>query len=459
MSHPGGRRGAPSVPRWFTPLAVFVLALACYVPSASGFYANWDAYASSLSAWRIATTGQPWMDGVDFDALTGLRDPSVWQSEVDGHVVTTRMYGPILAAVPFYLGASPEETSFSIFRGGVAAATFVAAAVTLLFLAVRRHVGETTALVGVAVFAFATPAWSVAANALWTHPMTMFGLAGAAWATGRDRWWLAGAFLGVGMTARPHLGLVAAVLGLGLAWARRRPGIAVALAVPTVAALVLLGAWNRYVFGSWNPLGAYAGRAPAAAVSDLDEQINQVENVAGFLVSPDRGLFVWTPILLLMLPAVVRSWRGLPDWSRWLLTGGVAYSVLQLGLNYYGGADGFYGYRLALELLVCMTPAFILSIPAMGVWARRIAPLVVALQFAAIAPGALFETFYVSSYDVWVDNSFWSALRHHPAVIGGFTVLCLAVGGYASWRQVRAGGRRTPEPARPRAAPGTGRRR
>ena len=121
------------------------------------------------------------------------------------------------------------------------------------------------------------------------------------------------------------------------------------------------------------------------------------------------------------------------------MAGGLAYSVLQLGLNYYGGADGFYGYRLALELLVCLTPAYILSSRAIGHRVRRWVPIVVALQFAAIAPGAVFETFYISSYDVWVDNSFWFALRSHPGIIGGFALVCLAVGGYVSWRLAPAG--------------------
>lgn len=409
-----------------------------FVPTASDYSANWDAYASSLSAWRIATTGKPWMEGVDFADLSGIKDGSVWTSEINGHLVTTRMFGPILAAVPFYwVKAYPDEASFSIFRGGIAAAVMIAAAVVFLFQSVRRRVGDVKALAGAAVFGFTTPAWSVGANALWTHPMTMFGLAGAALAASRDRWWLAGLSLGVGMWARPHVAVVAAVMGLGMSWSRRKPDIAVALGVPTTLSLVLLGAWNKYVFDSWNPLGSYASHRISSSVPDSGRPINQLENVAGFLLSPDRGLFVWTPLLLLLLPAVCRSWRTLPHWSRWLVWGGLAYTAVQLGQNYYGGADYFYGYRYALELLVCVTPVYILSLDAAGAWARRIAPVVVALQFAMIAPGAVFETFYLSATDVWRDNSYWYALRHVPMLFGPFTLICLLVGVYASHRLMR----------------------
>ncbi len=435
MSHNEGLRTDAAAPRWFAPLALFVAALALFIPTASGYYANWDPWASSVSAWRIANTGQPWMEGVDFDQLTGVKDPTVWQSEVNGHLVTTRMYGPILAAVPFYwVAAHSDEAGFSIYRGGMTAAVFVAASVVLLFLSMRRRVGDTRALVGAAVFGFTTPAWSVGANALWTHPMTMFGLAGAAWATSRDRWWLAGLFLGVGIWARPHIALVAAIIGLGMAWSRRKPTIAVALGVPTALSLVALGAWNNYVFGSWNPLGAYAGHQVTATVPTLGEKINQLENVAGFLFAPDRGLLVWTPVVLVLLPVVIRAWRTVPDWSRWLAVGGVAYVALQLALNYFGGADGFYGYRHGLELLVCITPLYTFSLGAAGMRTLRAATVVAFLQLAIIWPGAVFESFYVNADDVWTDNSFWYALRHHPVFFGCSTALCLLVGVYAARR-------------------------
>ena len=414
---------------------LFVVALGVFIPTAADSYANWDPYASSVSAWRIATTGQPWMEGVDFDQLTGVKDPTVWQSEIGGHLVTTRMYGPILAAVPFYwLNSYGEEADFSIYRAGMAASVLVAGSVLFLFLAARRRAGDTKALVGAAVFGFATPAWSVGANALWTHPMTMFGLAGAAWAASRDRWWLAGLSLGIGMWARPHIGLVAAILGLGVAWTRRRPLVAVAIGIPTAVSLVILGAWNHYVFGTWNPLGVYASHRVASSVSDLDGQINQFENVAGFLISPDRGLFVWTPLVLVLMPAVVRSWRHVPDWSRWLVVGGVAYVVLQLGLNYYGGSDGFYGYRHGLELLVCITPLYTFALGSAGRSLLRAATLVASLQFAIIWPGAVFETFYVHAFKVWTDNSFWYALRHYPMIFGLSTLVCLLAGAYAACR-------------------------
>ena len=103
---------------------------------------------------------------------------------------------------------------------------------------------------------------------LWTHPVTQLGLAGAAFAASRSRWWLAGAFLGVGMLGRPHLALVAAILGVGMAWSKRDFKPILQVAAPTVAALGVLLVWNRWMFGLWSvgaPMVARRKRQQAAS--------------------------------------------------------------------------------------------------------------------------------------------------------------------------------------------------
>ncbi len=135
-------------------------------------------------------------------------------------------------------------------------------------------------------------------------------------------------------------------------------------------------------------------------------------------VSADRGILVWTPVLLVLLPALVRSWRELPDWSRWLVVGGLVYTAFQARFSIFTGGDGFYGYRHGLEFLVCAAPAFALSAGRMGRVARHLVGPVLALQFAAIAVGAMSNGFFVLRTDVWVDNSFWLALRHAAPGLG-----------------------------------------
>lgn len=406
------------VRRAWLPLIVFLVALAAYVPSISRNVVNTDIAANSLTAWHIAHTGKPWMDGLNLHEAGVVSHYGVG---VDGHAVTTRTPGQILAAVPFFIGSQDTQAGLGFFRSGLAASVMTAAAVALLFQALRGELHDLSALGATAVVAFTTPMWTVSANGLWTHPLTVLSLAGAAFALRHERWWLAGIWLGIGMWARLHIALIAAVIGLGLSWTRKSQRPAIGIAVPTLLALVGLSLWDHFVFGTWDPRGAYSGHTYVSMVPGLRQgALGQLQNVAGYLVSPDRGFFVWTPLALLLLPAVVRGWRDAPAWSRWLAIGGILYSVAQLGLNGFGGGDGFHGYRLALEPLVCVAPVYAFTAREAGRWARVLAPWVIGLQAGMASLGAFFDAtrYYVLEDNVWRDNSVLLILREQPAVAG-----------------------------------------
>ena len=308
------------------PLLLFVGVFSVYFATAERDGVNVDAYAASAGAWRIATAGTPWFDDLDVKKIEGThKDKGVnrngqWILESpNGHVTVQRMPGPILAGVPFYWLSGDSGTSESDFELGpaaLAASVITASAVLLMFLTLRRHVSTPLAVTASLVLAFATPMWTVSANGLWTHPLTQLGVAGAAYGASRRNWWLAGVFLGVGMLGRPHLALVAAVLGLGLAWSRRDWLIAVKLAIPTTLSLGMLAMWNRAVHGAWSISGGYTDVVDRAT-KGVEETLGYdlVDNYVGFFVAFNRGLLIWTPVLLLFVPAVWRARKSLPDWS------------------------------------------------------------------------------------------------------------------------------------------------
>lgn len=410
---------------------VFLVSFVAYAMTISTQVVNTDVAANSLTAWRIAHTGQPWMEGLDLEETGKVPHYGVGR---DGHIVTTRTPGQILAAVPFYLGSSPnqaemEPTVGRFGRSGLAAAALTAGCIALIFSGIHRQRPNLVLSLGaVGVLGFTTPMWSVSANALWTHPITVLGIGGAVWALARERWWLVGVWLAVGMTGRVHIALIAAVLGVGIAWSRRSPSIAWRIGVPTLVSLALLSGWNYYVFGSFDPRGAYAGHAIGSLVPAVSQgSSGYLVNLAGFLVSPDRGLLVWTPLLLVLFPAVIRGWTSAPDWSRWLALGGVVYAVAQVGLNVFHGGDAFYGYRLALELLVSVAPLYAFCAYRAGMMARRAAPVVIGLQAGAILIGAVFEWTFLPETLVWRDNSLVHALKDHPTALIPVFVLVTAL--------------------------------
>lgn len=420
---------------WVVPLALFLGLFAIFATTAARDHMNVDAHAATVEAWHLAATGSPWLEGDLTDAMASNKFIA---AAPNGHLVAQRMAGPVILGIPFYwaLNNSPTPEDFSFAAGGLAAAFFMALASVLLFSSLRNLLGGRIATGATLVFALATPTWSISSEQLWTHTVTQLGIAGAAFGASRRSWWVAGAFLGLGMLGRPHLALVAAALGLGVALSRRDVRPALQVAIPTLASLGFLAVWNYWMFGVWGIEGAYAGRT-AAVVGGFEGSdeftppengpSSQVVNYLGFLVAPDRGLLIWSPMIVLLLPALVRAWGKLPSWSRWLLVGGVLYTLAQLRLNYFPGGDTFWGYRHGLELLTCAAPAVALALPYAGRVARRLLPAVVAAQFAAFALGSAAWGYFVHIENVWTDNSLWLMARTEPWVVGVWFALCIGV--------------------------------
>jgi alpha-1,2-mannosyltransferase len=400
-----------------------------------------DVTSAEVGAWRIGTAHTPWLDGVDLARLPHVDEARLWiQHTAAGHDVIGRSPGVIAAGVPAYrlwgLVHDAGPGSFSMVPGQVTAVVLVAFTLLLLWLALDGLVGLATRTLAVAVLGFTTPVWSVAAAGLYTHTVDLLGIAAMAWATRRERWWLVGLFGGIALWGRLHLALVVAILGLGLAIWRRRPRIAVTVAVPSLVLLALASWWSHALYGRWSPAGGYGTPSQYVAGAAAGDHGDQLLRYPGFLISPDRGLFVWTPALLLLLPAVVRHWRDTPDWTRLLAVAGVIYLAVQGLLDGFTGGSGFYGYRLSLETLVCAFPLLAVAAHRMSRRARLLIGPVLGLQLGAIGLGAISHGFLVRQQDVWRDNSLWLAVRHYPSVLV-LLALTAAVGtlGAQVWRQ------------------------
>ena len=408
--------------RWALPTALF-LVCACVYGLTVSTNPSPDAFTADFAAWHIARTGDPVPDVSDFPLLDDNIIRETWIVETtDGREAVGRAPGVIAVAVPAY--ALLPSAVISAVPGGLTAALLSAGSVVLLFLLLRDRTGSRTALVAAGLFAFATPVWSVAADAMWPHTLTTLGIVGMAWAADRNRWWLMGLFGGFALWGRLHAALVCAVLGIGTAVSRRRPGIAVRAGVTGGAMLALMSVWTRWMYGSWDPSSGY--RAGDFGDNITDNAFN-LFNYLGFLVSADRGLLWWSPLLFLLVPAAWRNRRELPDWCRWLAAGGGSYLVSQAVLNRFSGGDQFYSYRTSLELVVSLAPALALSAHRMGDRARRWFTPIAVLQVVLIAPGAVLDGFYSPVADVWWRNAFLDALMRRPLDLLPLAVCALAV--------------------------------
>ena len=424
---PGVRAAAARLVGKLAPGLLFMgVALVLSLTATRGV-ASVDTTAPAAEAWHIAVKGSPWLEAGTPDALSA----NPWIHEVaNGHVVADRMAGPVLLSLPFYWFANQYGMQkFSMVPAGIASAFATAGTTLLLFLALRPRLGQRSALLVSLAFCFGTPTWAVSGDAPWTHTVTQLGLAGTAFAAGRRSWWLAGAFAGLAMFGRPHVAVVAAVIGLGESWTRRRWRPALQVGVTSATALLLLLCWNRLIFGVWSPVSAgYRGHVETLVQNSMIPLVNYL----GFFVSPDRGFLVWTPIFLVMVPAVVRRWTELPSWSKWLALGGATYTMLQLRLNVFSGGDAFFGYRLGLELATCLAPMYAFGLRGLRRPGRVLALLALALQAGAMFVGATAKGLFVSAPEVWRDNALLWGFRAAPGLVtvafGSVALAVLALG-------------------------------
>jgi hypothetical protein len=186
----------------------------------------------------------------------------------------------------------------------LSASLLAALSVSLLYLLLRRRAKPSIALLLTLAYAFGTTTWVVSSQALWQHGMAELLLIGALLLLTAPctapRAFAAGLLLGLVVANRPPDVVLAAALGAyGLFWAGRRlaPLLAAAAALPMV--LVLL--YNLRFAG--NVLGGYG----VIGKADFFKH-DLLVGVSGLLISPTRGLLVFSPFLLF----VVLAWRQLP---------------------------------------------------------------------------------------------------------------------------------------------------
>lgn len=420
--------------RWRTPCGLFLVVGILYASTVS-MHPSMDVAAADFAAWRIAATGDPAVDISLFPSLDHHPLRSTWVVERAGGGETIgRAPGAIAAGIPAYL-VSPA--GFSPLPGALMAALLVAIAVLLLYLALRPLLGDERATLVSGLVALTTPLWTVAADGMWPHTLTVLGILGSAWAARRESWWLVGIFGGLMLWGRLHAAVICAVVGLVVAARRHRPAIAVHVAIPSLVSLALLTAWTRWMYGSWDPTSAYR---VGDFTRNAEGYLLDVPNHLGTWISPDRGILVWTPLVLLMLPALARAWSSLPDWSRALAFGGLAYTLMQTTLNRFSGGDAFYGYRIGLEMLVCLVPALALSVPRMGRFARIAWLPVAVLQWTATLTGAVVgESLGLAAEEGWRKNAFVWAMIDHPELLwkAVLPAIAIAVLAYRIWPDLR----------------------
>jgi hypothetical protein len=295
-----------------------------------------------------------------FDSFVAAGQPlPYWFRVKNGRVVSDYPILPGLLNVPVFAvakvaGVPLFENRFRLSL--LTAAALVSFSTLFLFLALRRICASDIEALGFALLFFAgTEVWSVAGKGLFQHGPSLFFLTLALWLlleeTPRAAA-LAGLSLGLAVTVRPTNVLIALPLAFYALRSRRRGrGAFLSLLVLPVLAQAALA--SRF----WgDPFSLARSRVPSAFSG------NATQGLAGLLLSPSRGLFVFSPFLLFAIPASVAAWRRSGALFDRCLVVAVAFTLAAFARwrIWWGGHS--FGYRLLIELL----PLLILLIA--GFW-------------------------------------------------------------------------------------------
>lgn len=311
-------------------------------------------------------------------------------------LVVTPLYGPAV----LYLNAK-GWTYDRVSRVGalmekLSSTLLVSLCVALMYLLLRRRAGPPLALALAAAFAFGTNTWTISSQALWQHGTTELLLVVALLCvTGRPSWpAVTAAGLACGLVVANRLLDVPLAAAVGVYalfwWSRRRwPVLVVASAVPVALMIV-------YNLGFYGLLGggyAIVRMATGAQFFSLPA----LPGLAGLLLSPGKGLLVFTPFLLL-LPFGVR--RVLED-ERYrrldlCLTAGVLLELLV-----YCKTDWRAGFSYGPRFLTSTFPILIwLLVPAVAALGRTGKAVFTVLVLAAVAVQGIGAFYYQGASDL-----------------------------------------------------------
>lgn len=294
----------------------------------------------------------------------------------DGHLVSKYPLVVPIAVAPLYLPAVGYLDSIAWdphiadkvarIMEKFSASLIAAVSVAFLYLLLRRRASSRVAIVLSLVYAFGTTAWVISSQALWMHGLAQFFIIVTMWLiTGPRtpiRVAMAGLLCALIAANRPPDTILAAALSLfGLRWAGRNwPLFILAGAVP----VLLTVAYNLGTVG--HLAGAYA-----LSVHPADFNDNIPEGVAGLLVSPTRGLFVFSPFLLFVPCMLLYALR---ERSTRALTLALCVALVAQVIGYamvdwrQGIAWGPRWLTDMVPLLVWMLPPIVAGLSRSGRW-------------------------------------------------------------------------------------------
>jgi hypothetical protein len=327
------------------------------------FFLDWDAVFGDRRAreWRK-------------DGKLEFNGPRYYVVESPVRHVYVSTFGPIpgLALLPFvapFYAVDHALHTKTALRASVAklgSASMVAACAVLVFLIALRKTTRPLAFLLAAIYGVGTCAWAVSSQNIWQQTVNQLfltlGAYGVLGEINRKRVAaFAGLALGAAVACRATGAIVVAATLAHLVLYHRRsvlPFVLGALPIPLAVAV-----YNFYYFGS--PLSfaqELVGHAIAVEKTGSPElwQTPLYKGALGLLVSPSRGLVVFSPVLVPAFWGMARTFRE-REWHSLRPFAAAALLMMAVQCKWFDWWGGHaYGYRPWLDavpyLVLCLLP-------------------------------------------------------------------------------------------------------
>ncbi|HEY8518043.1 MAG TPA: hypothetical protein VIS07_21245 [Candidatus Binatia bacterium] len=394
-----------------TLLAALVFATHLASPIRTSFDSRWSIHTAVSLAYRGDADLEEYVELLKADDDYAVE----WRA---GRRFTRFPIGPSLLALPVVvaydtaarvLGWPSSEDLIRQKRAAlleVLVASLVVALTTALIFLIGREcsLGTPLAAALALIFAFCTPAWSTASRGLWQHGPAMLASATALYlfllARRREvSAALAGVALALGVVMRPTGVVPLAVIAAYVALRHPRQ-----LPAFLLLAAVVLGAFvaaNLWSFGAILPSYFRPGGQPVAASRDVPWAL------LGHLVSPNRGLLVFSPVLVLApVGVLVKAWGRRLDLLDAAAVSTVAAHLLVISFAGQWWAGHSYGPRFSTDVLPLLAYLMIPALALVGArdGGRRV-PLVSLGVVGLLVAWSFFAHYRAATtWDVWAWN-------------------------------------------------------
>ncbi len=270
--------------------------------------------------------------------------------KVGDHCVSAYPVGSALMALPLYIPSAIGRVGMgdalleSIEK--IAAAIIVALSAIILYAALSRLCSRKMSLFATLAYALGTSSLSISSQALWQHGPSQLALAATLYCLVRGRiepHWIcfAGFPLSLSIICRPNDVMIAIPIGIYVLFHYFRRIYGFLLAGVPAAAFQLW--YNTTYFGHLFHTQFSFGHSDYWSTPLLD-------GLSGLLFSPGRGLFIYSPVVIIGIVGFVLAWRRGGDvLLRYLSIGSIFFLLLHAKWwNWWGGYC--FGPRLLADL-------------------------------------------------------------------------------------------------------------